>query len=156
MDKVQQQKSQAPEPKTETKTPSVSPQNTTNDLEIEKLRTENTALQNSLRMRDARDELKRSLIEAGARSPDLLFAAAKDGLQFSDEGKLQNAAALIGHLKLTFPDQFGFQKPEASIDGGAGTLLSAQPLTAASLSKMTPAQIQKLNWDDVRHAMSER
>lgn len=105
-------------------------------------------------MRDAHDELTRSLTDAGARSPQLLFAAAKDGLQFSDDGKLQNTAALVGHLKSTFPEQFGFQKPGASIDAGAGTLSTAQMLTAESLTKMTPAQIQKLNWDDVREAIS--
>ena len=107
-------------------------------------------------MRDARDELTRSLAEAGARSPQLLFAAAKDDLQFSEDGKLRNAAAMVAYLKSNFPDQFGFQKPEASIDGGAGTLAGTQMLSAEGLSKMTPAQIQKLNWDDVRHVISQR
>ena len=126
---------------------------TTNDPELERLRTENTDLQNSLRMRNARDELTRSLTDAGARSPQLLFAAAKDGLQFSGDGMLQNTAAIVAHLKSEFPDQFGIQKPSASIDAGTGTLSSAQMLTAESLTKMTPAQIQKLNWDDVRQVI---
>ena len=156
MDKIQQQqKSQAAEPKAEKQTPSVPSQNTTDDPEIEKLRTENTSLRTSLRMRDARDEITRSLAEAGARSPELLFTAAKDDLQFSENGKLQNTTAIIDHLKRNFPDQFGIQKPDSSIDGGAGTLASSQLLSAESLSKMTPSQIQKLDWDDVRRVISE-
>ena len=147
---------QATEPKTENETPSVPSPDTINDPEVEKLRTENTALQNMLRMRDARDELTRSLADAGARSPMLLFAAAKDDLQFSDDGKLQNTAAIVAHLKSTHPGQFGIQRPDTSIDGGAGTLASTQMLSAEGLSKMTPAQIQKLNWDDVRRVISER
>jgi hypothetical protein len=154
MDNVQQQKSQSSGPKAENESPSVPQPETTNDPEVEKLRTENTALQTTLQMRDARDELTRSLADAGARSPMLLFASAKDDLRFSDDGKLQNAAAIIGHLKHTFPEQFGIQKPDASIDGGAGTLTSTQTLSADALSKMTPAQIQNLNWDDVRRVIS--
>lgn len=156
MNKIQQQKSQSAESKADEGTPSIPLPNTLNDPEVEKLRTENTALQNTLRMRDARDELTRSMTDAGARSPELLFAAAKNDLQFSDDGKLQNTAAIVGHLKRTFPDQFGIQRPQTSIDGGAGTLASTQLLSAESLSKMTPVQIQKLNWDDVRRVISER
>ncbi len=107
-------------------------------------------------MREARDEFKRSLAEAGARSPDLLFAAAKSDLQLTGDGKPQNTAALVEHLKRSFPEQFGIQKPSGSIDGAAGTLAATQMLSAEGLSKMTPRQIQKLNWDDVRRVISQR
>lgn len=156
MNNVQPQKEQSAEPKADNETPSAPSPDTINDPEIEKLRTENTALQTAMRLRDARDELSRSLAEAGARSPELLFAAAKDDLQFSEGGRLQNAAALVENLKRNFPDQFGIQKPDRSIDGGAGTLASSHSLSAEGLSKMTPTQIQKLNWDDVRRAISDR
>lgn len=156
MDKIQQQIQPATEPKVEILTPLVPSQNNTNDPEIEKLRTENTALQDSLRMRDARDDLNRLLHAAGARSPELLFAAAKDNLQFSDNGKVENAAAIVEHLKSTFPDQFGINKPDRSIDGGTGSSSPTRLLTAEILSKMTPAEIQKLNWDDVRQVISDR
>jgi hypothetical protein len=43
-----------------------------------------------------------------------------------------------------------------SIDGGTGTRSPSQLLSAESLSRMSPAQIQKLNWDDVRRVISER
>ena len=156
MNNVQQQKSQFAEPKADNETPSVPSPNNLNDPELENLRMENTTLQNTLRMRDARDELTRSLTDAGARSPELLFAAAKDDVQFSDDGKLLNIAAIVAHLKRKHPDQFGIQRPEMSIDGGAGTLAPTQMLSAEGLSKMTPAQIQKLNWDDVRRVISEK
>ncbi len=156
MSNVQNEKTQSAEPKAEKETLSVPSPETINALELETLRTQNTELQNTLRMRDARDELTRSLADAGARSPELLFAAAKDGLEFSDNGRLQNSAAIVEDLKRKHPDQFGALRPETSIDGGAGTLASAQMLSAEGLSKMTPAQIQKLNWDDVRRVISER
>ena len=156
MNNVQPQKEQFTEPKADDETPSAPSPDTINDPEIEKLRTENTALQTTIRMRDARDELSRSLAEAGARSPELLFAAVKEDLQFTEDNKVQNTAALVEHLKRKFPDQFGIQKPDASIDGGAGTLASSHVLSAEGLSKMTPAQIQKLNWDDVQRVISNR
>ena len=80
-------------------------------------------------------------------SPELLFAAASANLQFSDNGDLQNAAALVADLKRRFPEQFGGHRPGGSIDTGAGTLAGTQTLSAESLARMTPAQVQKLNWD---------
>ncbi|MEO7673868.1 MAG: hypothetical protein ABIU09_07305 [Pyrinomonadaceae bacterium] len=156
MNNVQQQKPQSAGPEAENDLPSVPPPETLNAPELEQLRTENAALHNSIRMRDAREELTRSLAEAGARSPELLFAAARDDLQFSDDGSLENTAAIVAHLKRRHPGQFGLQRPEASIDGGAGTLASPKMISAEGLSKMTAAEIQKLDWDEVRRVIGRR
>ena len=71
-------------------------------------------------MRDAREQMTQSLVKAGAVSPDLLFDSAKATLQFDENGKLINGAALLEHLKKTLPEQFRTDKPQGSIDGGAG------------------------------------
>lgn len=123
------------------------------DPEAERLRAENIELKTEIRMRDARERIGELLRAAEAHSPELLFASVKDDLQFSDDGDLQNASALVDRLKKRFPEQFGARRPAPSIDGGAGT--GRTPLLSAeSLARMTPAQIQKLDWAEVRRALS--
>lgn len=127
------------------------------DPEAERLRAENDDLKNAIRVREARDRIGDLLRAADAHSPELLFASVKEDLQFSDGGELQNAAALVDRLKRRFPEQFG-PRPAApaSIDGGAGHLAPTRFISAETLGRMTPAQIQKLDWAEVRRVLSER
>ncbi|NOT46353.1 MAG: hypothetical protein HOP17_01195 [Acidobacteria bacterium] len=124
--------------------------------ESERLRAENDELKRTLQMRDARDAVVETLTSMGAASPDLLFAAVRDELQFDSEGAVVNAAAITQHLRKTYPDQFGVRRAHVSIDGGAGASSQKQLISAESLARMTPAQIQKLDWVEVRRVLSER
>lgn len=130
-------------------------QNAPDTASLDRLQAENDQLRTAIRLLDARDHLTAALRTAGARSPGLLFEAAKDMLQFDDDGRLQNMADVARSMQEKFPEQFGGD-PAPSIDGGAGTLASTKVLSVEGLSKMTPAQIQKLDWDDVRRVISER
>jgi hypothetical protein len=121
--------------------------------DVDALIAENESLRQEVRERDARDEISELLRSAGARSPELMFEAAKSDLQFADDGRLANAEALIGRLRAKFPEQFGSFVPQPAIDGGAGTIPAAI-LTKEALSKMKPADIARLNWDDVREVLS--
>ena len=119
---------------------------------IDALRTENTQLKASIRLSEAHRQITGELEKAGARSPGLLFDSIKVDLQFAD-GKVANAAALIERLKTGFPEQFGFEHANGSIDGGAG--VSAAPrLTREALAKMKTEEIAALDWADVRRVLA--
>ena len=122
--------------------------------EIVALRAENEALRSAARVREARDRMTASLAAAGARSPELLFEAAKDLIQFGEDGSPQNAEALVADLKRRFPEQFGAFSPQPSIDGGAGAGGTAPALTKEALARMTPAEIARLDWAAVRQALA--
>ena len=122
--------------------------------EIETLRTENDELKRVLRLRDARDQLTGELRAAGAQRPDLLFSAAKDALQFGDDGQVENTEALIADLKMKFPEQFERPHPP-SIDGGAGTSGSVPALTKDALAAMKPHEIARLDWGSVKAALQQ-
>lgn len=122
--------------------------------EAERLRNENEELKLAMRLRDARDSITRELTAAGARSPELLFSSVKADLQFDTDGKLMNTAALIEHFKRNFPEQFIREKPSGSIDGGAGSGNGTRFLTREALAKMKPAEVARLDWNDVRQALS--
>jgi hypothetical protein len=122
------------------------------DPEAERLRAENLELKQKIRMRDARERMIELLEAAEATSPDLLFAAVRNRLQFSDDGELQNAAALVQRLKERFPGYFGRTPAVGTIDAAAGN--SETPLTPEMLRNMTPEQIARLDWNDVRAALS--
>ncbi|MGD9563566.1 MAG: hypothetical protein AB7F88_01640 [Pyrinomonadaceae bacterium] len=125
------------------------------DPDAERLRAENAELKNAMRVSGARERIGELLRVAEAHSPELLFASVVSDLQFSDDGELQNASALVDRLKRQFPEQFGHRPRAHSIDGGAGA--SAPSLISAeALSHMTPAQIQKLDWAEVRRVLSGR
>ncbi len=136
--------------------PAVPPDINPPDPEAERLRAENIELKNAIRMRDARERVTGLLEAAEAVSPELLFGAVRGELEFSDDGELQNAAALVDKLKRQFPEQFGRPRHAASIDAAAGTGSRTQPLTAESLARMTPEQIQKLDWAEVRRVLGGR
>jgi hypothetical protein len=116
---------------------------------------ENESLKRAARERDARDQISALLRSAGARSPELMFEAAKGDLQFSEDGSLANAEALIGQLKLKFPEQFGSFSPQPTIDGGAGSLQASATLTKETLARMKPADISRLNWADVKEVLKQ-
>jgi hypothetical protein len=116
------------------------------------LKAENEQLRSAVRLRDARDQVSASLSAADARSPGLLFEAAKDSLQFGDDGSVQNAEAIVAELKRKFPEQFGSPTPP-SIDGGAGSA-RVIPLTKDALAQMNPDEISRLDWSQVRQVLA--
>ena len=122
--------------------------------ETEALRAENESLKATIRLRDAQEALTASLAAAGARAPELLFAAVKDSVQFGEDGSPQNAEALVAELKRRFPEQFGAFSPQPSIDGGAGSGGAAPSLTKEALARMTPAEIARLDWGAVRQVLA--
>ena len=123
-------------------------------LEVDILRAQNAELQTRLKQREARDDVTLSLKSAGARSPELLFeAAARDALQFSDDGSVENAEAVVAEMKRRFPEQFGAANLP-SIDGGAGRGGQPAALTKDALAKMKPDEIARLDWATVKQALS--
>ena len=47
-----------------------------------------------------------------------MFDAAKDSLQFGEDGRLENGQAIVSELKRKFPEQFGGFAAQPSIDRG--------------------------------------
>jgi len=123
------------------------------DPVAEALRKENEQLKESIRMRSAAYEIETALTKAGARSPRLLTDTAKAKLQFAEDGSVANAAAVVEHMKREFPEQFGSDAPATSIDGGAGRN-NAPAITKESLALMKPAEIQRLDWEEVRSVLA--
>ena len=123
------------------------------DAVLTQLRTENEQLKATIRLVQAHRQITGELGKVGARSPELLFASIRDDLQFSDDGAVQNAAALIAKLKADFPEQFGSDTVANSIDAGKGRGAAA-PLSKTSLSRMTADEIARLDWDDVKRVLS--
>ena len=136
----------------ETVTAEVVTHTDTNTDTLAALQAENEQLKATIRLTEAHRQMTGELGRIGAKSPELLFEAVKADLQFGDDGKLQNAAALVGELKALFPEQFGTHTP-AGIDAGAGR---QQPpaLTRDALAKMQPAEIAALDWADVRRVLA--
>lgn len=120
---------------------------------LTELQAENEQLKTTLRLNAAHRQITGELAKAGARSPDLLWDALKGDLQFTDDGTLQNAAALIHKLKTAHPEQFGTQMALPGIDAGAG-MTSAPKLTRDTLAKMTAAEIAELDWNDVKRVLA--
>ena len=119
--------------------------------ELESLRRENEELKSAGRLRDARESLAAELERAGARSPELMIASVMGELQFDDEGRVINSTALIGQLRRSYPEQFEDHVRIGSIDAGAGR--GGRMLTAEALSRMTPAEIARLDWAEVRETL---
>lgn len=125
--------------------------------ELERLKKENEDLRNATRLRDARDEVAELLRAEGNKSPALAFDAIKGQLQFDEKtGKVANAKDLIANLKSNYPEQFGVEPPAGGVDAGAGQERKGAGLTAAALEKMSPEEIAKLPWDDVKAAMAAK
>ena len=115
----------------------------------DELAEENEALKAEIRMRTAIYDIKTRLAHAGARSPGLLAEREKESFQFSDEGDLTNAEAVVEHLRRTFPEQF----TAASIDATAGRTVRPA-LTKEALARMTPAEIQRLDWAEFKATLA--
>lgn len=121
--------------------------------ELELLKKQNAELLAGMRLRDAKEEVVAALAAAGNKSPELAFQALKAELKFDDAGKLINTKALIEGLKTNYPEQFGEAKPGETIDGGAGQEGKGEKLTAEKLAAMTPDEINKLDWNEVKAVM---
>jgi hypothetical protein len=119
---------------------------------VAQLQAENEQLKATIRFDAAHRQLTGELARAGARSPELLFDAVKDELQFADDGTLENAAAIVDKLKTSFPEQFGADRP-ASIDAGSGQVVLPR-LTRDALHRMSAAEIAELDWNDVRRVLA--
>ena len=115
---------------------------------MDELAAENETLRAEIRMHSAASDVETRLAAAGARSPKLLTERAKESFQFSEAGELANAEAVVDHLRRSWPEQFA----PASIDASAGR--TPRPtLTKEALARMTPAEIQRLDWNEVRFAL---
>ncbi len=124
------------------------------NAEVEQLRRENEELKQTARLNAARGLITQELTEAGARSPELLFATVRGEIQFDEGGEPQNTAALVANLRSKFPEQFGSNPTSASIDAAAGAGMRPNFLTAEALAKMTPQEIARLDWNEVRSVLS--
>ncbi|MBP6001846.1 MAG: hypothetical protein KA746_00295 [Pyrinomonadaceae bacterium] len=137
---------------TETSTPPVAHGT---DISHAELAAENEQLKATIRLNAAHRQITGELARAGARSPELLFDAAKGDLQFAEDGTLTNAAAIVERLEAAFPEQFADDPPIGPIDGGAGRA-AVPALTKDALAKMSPAEIARLDWAAVRQALTEK
>ena len=120
---------------------------------LDELRDENEKLKNEIRLGRARDEMTGRLVKAGAWSPGLMLSAVGGELQFDEDGVLVNGAAIVEKLKRDFPESFAGGVRPAAIDGGAGSRRLSS-LTKEALAKMSPAEIARLDWEDVRRVLS--
>lgn len=119
---------------------------------MEELAAENETLKAEIRIRTAVYDIEARLAKAGARSPNLIAESAKESFQFSEEGELTNAEAVIDHLKRTYPEQFSTEQIP-SIDASAGRT-KRPTLTKEALARMTPAEINHLDWNEVRATLT--
>lgn len=117
---------------------------------IAELAAENAKLRSELHMRTAVYDIETKLKTMGARSANLLTEQGKASFQFSDEGELTNAEAVIDQLKRTYPEQFA----PPSIDAAAGRT-QRPTLTKEALAKMTPREIRRLDWNEVRATLAQ-
>jgi hypothetical protein len=122
--------------------------------ENERLKKENEELRSANRLRDAKDSFLDAVKDA--KNPELLWRATKGDLEFSDDGKIKNLDALVTSLKTDHADQFGEAKPGETIDGGAGQggKKGGDTLTKEKLAKMTPKEINELDWTEVSKVMA--
>jgi hypothetical protein len=125
--------------------------------DLEKAQSRIKELEEANRTRDAKDTVVEALKKAGSKSPELLWKAMKSDLEFDDKGNLKNLDALVASSKTDFADQFGEPKPDGTIEGGAGQQsTSASGLTKEKLAAMKPAEIQQLDWEEVKKVMAEK
>jgi hypothetical protein len=125
---------------------------TTENAAFAQLQAENEQLKATIRLDAAHRQITGELAASGARSPELLFDSVKGDLQFADDGTLENAAAIVGKLKTSFPEQFGPDRPQ-SIDAGSGQA-AAPRLTRDALHRMSAAEIAELDWNDVKRVLA--
>jgi hypothetical protein len=145
---------------------------------LDDLRSENERLRSEIRLMHARDEIVSSLTSEKARSPQLLFEACRDRLEFDDDGNLKSSGEIIAELKQRFPEQFVTEEPKTapllpaaeptdwwpakrdgvvgipSINSGAGRSGHRMPLTKEQLARMKPREITRLDWNDVKQVLA--
>lgn len=122
--------------------------------ETEMLRQENERLKQQMRLGEIRDSVTTELTRAGAHSADLLFDLLRERLRFDDDDKPENVAELIASIRTEFPMQFEQTSAEGSIDAGSGTSGRTAFLSPEALAKMTPAEIKRLDWTEVRQVLA--
>ncbi|QYO62316.1 hypothetical protein [Leptolyngbya sp. 7M] len=122
--------------------------------ELEKLRRENLVLKQVIRMRAADERITRELVDAGARSPKLLFETFKDRIEFDENDEPLNVPHLVRDLKKMYPEQFDNNPPLRQIDAAAGVRAKQTLITHKSLSMMSPQEIAKLDWAEVRSILA--
>lgn len=113
-------------------------------------------LQNTINMGNAQTQVLKALEKENAKIPLLLFNVKKGELKFDDSGKLTNLDEIIQDLKSEYKDQFGIEKPNTPIDAGAGTTVDGKPLTKEMLAKMSPAEINTLDWKLVQQVLADK
>ena len=118
------------------------------------LAAENESLRSQLHMRKATYDIEARLAKAGARSPKLLAEQSQSEFQIGEDGELANAEAVVEHLRKAWPEQFT-PDPPPSIDASAGRTVRPT-LTREALARMTPHEIQRLDWNEVRSALQEK
>lgn len=121
--------------------------------DLVRLREENERLRATIRNVEAHRRITGELERVGARSPELLYEAVKSELEFGSDGGVTNAAAVVERLRRKFPEQFKASRTLPSIDAGAGTV-ELPSLTKEALAKMKPAEIAKLDWEEVKRTLA--
>lgn len=122
--------------------------------DLEKANNRLKELEEQIRLRDAKESGLDALKAAGARSPELMWEVLRGRLEFDDKGNAKNLDALVASFKTTYAEQFGIEKPGETIDGGAGQPGTGTKLTKEKLAAMSPAEIQKLDWEEVKKVMA--
>lgn len=124
--------------------------------EDERKNKEILTLRTTINMGNAQNDVIKALAKENAKVPMLLFNVKKGELKFDDNGKLTNLAEVITDLKSEYADQFGVEKPNTPIDAGAGTIVDGKPLTKEMLAKMSPTEINALDWNAVQQVLAAK
>lgn len=136
----------------EASTAELQPPATVGGPDLSTLQAENADLKAAIRLKDAQASVTSELGKSGARSPELLWNAIRESVEFDADGKPVNTARLIAELRAKYPEQFGADTPP-SIDAGAGQS-STPRLTKAALARMKPDEIARLDWSEVRRVLA--
>ena len=123
--------------------------------EDERLKAEADELRGQLRERDARDTVRAEAEKLGVKNPAMVYRLVKDELEFDEKGKISNLKDVLAGAQSEFPELFS-NKPQGSIDAGAGTTGDTPVLTKEKLAKMTPAEINALDWNAVQKVLTEK
>lgn len=122
------------------------------EAETPDLAAENAVLRTRVREMAASQALNAALEKAGVAATSLVTKALIADVQFDDADAPVNVAALIAKARGEFPDVFR----NDAVNGIDARVASPPPesLTREMLKKMSPAEIAKLEWEQVRAALS--
>lgn len=132
---------------TTTTEPTETPETETPDLAAE-----NATLRTRVREMAASQALNAALEKAGVTATSLVTKALIADVQFDDADAPVNVAALIAKARGEFPAVF-----RSDAANGIDARVASPPperLTREMLKKMSPAEIAKLDWEQVRAALS--